>query len=85
MRVVICSGGVIGACLAWFLSRRRVVVVERRGVAGAASGKAGGFLALDWCDGSPLGPLTRLPLAPGAEPTEPPSPLAAGDDGAAAE
>jgi glycine/D-amino acid oxidase-like deaminating enzyme len=32
-------------------------------VAGAASGKSGGFLALDWCDGSPLGPLARASFA----------------------
>src|SRR5262249_23595232 len=53
--------GVIGASVAYFLARRgvRVTVVERSGVACAASGKSGGFLALDWCDGSPLGPLTR--------------------------
>src|SRR5499426_3845190 len=36
-----------------------VTLVERSGVACAASGKSGGFLALDWCDGSPLGPLAR--------------------------
>jgi glycine/D-amino acid oxidase-like deaminating enzyme len=61
MRVVICGGGVIGASLAYFLSLHRVeaVVVERTGVACAASGKSGGFLALDWCDGSPLAPLAR--------------------------
>lgn len=61
MRVVICGGGVIGACIAYFLSLRQVeaVVIERTGVACAASGKSGGFLALDWCDGSPLGPLAR--------------------------
>jgi len=29
-------------------------------VAKAASGKAGGFLELDWNDGSPVGPLSRL-------------------------
>ena len=29
----------------------------------AASGKSGGFLALDWCDGSPLGPLARASFA----------------------
>ena len=29
-------------------------MVERTGVACAASGKSGGFLALDWCDGTPL-------------------------------
>ena len=47
MRVVICGGGVIGACTAYFLSRRGidVIVVERTEVAAAASGKAGGFLA----------------------------------------
>ena len=36
-----------------------MIVVERTGVACAASGKSGGFLALDWCDGSPLGRLAR--------------------------
>ena len=61
MRVAICGGGVIGACAAWSLASRGadVVVVERHRVAGAASGKSGGFLALDWCDGSPLAPLAR--------------------------
>jgi glycine/D-amino acid oxidase-like deaminating enzyme len=61
MRVLICGGGVIGASIAYFLSLRRVhaVVIERTGVACAASGKSGGFLALDWCDGSPLAPLAR--------------------------
>ena len=55
MRVLICGGGVIGAATAYFLSRRRieVTVIERTGVANAASGKSGGFLALDWCDGTP--------------------------------
>ena len=61
MRVVICGAGVIGACTAYFLSRRgiEVVVVERTDVAAAASGKAGGFLALDWCAGTPLDALAR--------------------------
>jgi glycine/D-amino acid oxidase-like deaminating enzyme len=61
MRVVICGGGVIGACTAYFLSRRgiEVIVVERTEVAAAASGKAGGFLALDWCAGTPLDALVR--------------------------
>ena len=45
MRVVICGGGVIGACTAYFLSLRQVevAVVERTGVVCAASGKSGGF------------------------------------------
>jgi glycine/D-amino acid oxidase-like deaminating enzyme len=34
-------------------------VIERTGLACAASGKAGGFLALDWCDGTPLEALAR--------------------------
>jgi len=61
MKVLICGGGVIGASIAYFLSQRGVeaVVVERTGVANAASGKSGGFLALDWCDGSVLAPLAR--------------------------
>jgi glycine/D-amino acid oxidase-like deaminating enzyme len=52
---------VIGASVAYFLSLKQVraVVIERTGVACAASGKSGGFLALDWCDGSPLAPLAR--------------------------
>ena len=61
MRVLICGGGVIGASIAYFLGLRQVevVVIERCGIASAASGKSGGFLALDWCDGSPLAPLAR--------------------------
>jgi glycine/D-amino acid oxidase-like deaminating enzyme len=65
MRVVICGGGVIGACTAYFLARRGidVVVVERTDVACAASGKAGGFLALDWCAGGSLDSLARRSFA----------------------
>jgi glycine/D-amino acid oxidase-like deaminating enzyme len=65
MRVLICGGGVIGASIAYFLTCRGVetTVIERSGLACAASGKAGGFLALDWCDGTPLGPLARRSFA----------------------
>jgi glycine/D-amino acid oxidase-like deaminating enzyme len=66
MRVLICGGGVIGASIAYFLSCRGGVaatVIERTGLACAASGKAGGFLALDWCDGTPLEPLARRSFA----------------------
>jgi glycine/D-amino acid oxidase-like deaminating enzyme len=63
--VVVCGAGVIGAAVAYFLSLRgvRVTIVERTGVACAASGKSGGFIALDWCDASALGPLARTSFA----------------------
>ena len=65
MRVLICGGGVIGASIAYFLSCRgaEAIVIERTGIACAASGKSGGFLALDWCDGSPLESLARRSFA----------------------
>jgi glycine/D-amino acid oxidase-like deaminating enzyme len=65
VRVLIVGGGVIGSAAACFLARSGadVTVVERTGVACAASGKSGGFLALDWCDGSPLEPLARRSFA----------------------
>jgi glycine/D-amino acid oxidase-like deaminating enzyme len=67
--VIVCGAGVIGAAVAYFLARRgvAVTVVERTGVACAASGKSGGFLALDWCDGGPVGPLARASFALHAE------------------
>jgi glycine/D-amino acid oxidase-like deaminating enzyme len=60
-RVVICGGGAIGCAVAYFLSKRgvRPIVVERHAVAGSASGKSGGFLALDWCRGTALDELAR--------------------------
>jgi glycine/D-amino acid oxidase-like deaminating enzyme len=65
MHVVICGGGVIGACTAYFLACRGIdaTVVERAEVAAAASGKAGGFLARDWCVGSPLDALAQRSFA----------------------
>jgi glycine/D-amino acid oxidase-like deaminating enzyme len=65
MHVLICGGGVIGAATAYFLSCRGVkaTVIERTGLACAASGKAGGFLALDWCDGTKLQALARRSFA----------------------
>lgn len=63
--VIVCGAGVMGAGVAHYLALRgvAVTVVERTGVACAASGKSGGFLALDWCDGSPVEPLARLSFA----------------------
>ncbi len=64
-RIIICGGGAIGAAIAYFLSRRgaKPVVVERHEVAGSASGKSGGFLALDWCRGSALDRLAQRSFA----------------------
>jgi glycine/D-amino acid oxidase-like deaminating enzyme len=63
--VIVCGAGVVGAAVAYFLALRGVpvTVIERSGVACAASGKSGGFLALDWCDSTPLGPLARASFA----------------------
>ena len=65
MRVLICGGGIIGTSIAYFLSCRGVkaTVIERTGIACAASGKSGGFLALDWCDRTPLEALARRSFA----------------------
>eukprot|EP00055_Hartaetosiga_balthica_P015217 m.88416 g.88416 ORF g.88416 m.88416 type:complete len:395 (-) comp8807_c0_seq2:775-1959(-) len=59
--IVIVGAGVVGACIAYFLSKKgyKPIIVERTGIACAASGKAGGFLARDWNDGA-LGSLSRL-------------------------
>src|SRR6516164_5056621 len=48
-----------------FPSRRGVetIVIERTGLACAASGKSGGFLAFDWCDGTRLASLARRSFA----------------------
>ncbi|MGY8822907.1 MAG: NAD(P)/FAD-dependent oxidoreductase [Candidatus Latescibacterota bacterium] len=68
-RVVICGGGVIGASIAYFLSRRNVsaTVIERTGIGHAASGKSGGFLALDWCRGTAVDALARRSFSLHAE------------------
>lgn len=61
MHVIICGAGIIGSTTAYFLARRgaAVTVIERSAVACAASGKAGGFLALDWSAGTALDALSR--------------------------
>ena len=60
-RIVICGAGAIGASVAYFLTRRgaRPAVIERARPAAAASGRAAGFLALDWNAGTPLDELAR--------------------------
>jgi glycine/D-amino acid oxidase-like deaminating enzyme len=76
MRVLIVGGGVIGASIAYYLAARGadVMVIERSAIGCAASGKSGGFLAMDWCDGTPLMHLARRSFTLHAE-------LAEGRDG----
>ena len=60
--VAIAGGGLIACACAYFLQKSNqvnVVLIERVGVASAASGKGGGFLARDWGDGSPTEELHR--------------------------
>ena len=61
-RVVIAGAGIIGSSIAYHLAVNHgyaSTLVDKVGPGAAASGKAAGFLALDWCDGGPLGPLAR--------------------------
>lgn len=60
-KIVIAGGGIVGNSIAYFLSKRSVPVtlVDPVGIAPCASGKAGGFLAKDWRDGTPLQELQR--------------------------
>ncbi|KAH8554320.1 FAD dependent oxidoreductase [Umbelopsis sp. PMI_123] len=60
--VIIIGAGAVGASVSYFLSKKdpnlKITVVEKTGVAQAASGKSGGFLALDWSASTELGPLS---------------------------
>ncbi len=69
MRVLILGGGVIGTSIAYRLAAKGadVIVIERSAIACAASGKSGGFLAMDWCDRTPLMHLARRSFALHAE------------------
>lgn len=53
--IVVVGGGIIGVCSAYYIlaalgdvETTSVTLVEEEAIACAASGKAGGFLALDW-------------------------------------
>ena len=61
-KIVIVGGGIIGCSTAYYLTKlghRNVTLIEAVEVAHAASGRAGGFLAQDWCDAQRTGPLAR--------------------------
>ena len=64
-QVVIVGGGISGVATAFYLAKKgqRSLLIDPVGIAPAASGKAGGFLALDWNDGAPMGPLARKSFA----------------------
>ncbi|KAI9295198.1 FAD dependent oxidoreductase, partial [Neoconidiobolus thromboides FSU 785] len=61
--ITIIGGGIIGLTTAYYLIKKApqtsITIIERTSIASCASGKAGGFLALDWNDHSALGKLTR--------------------------
>ncbi|CDZ97930.1 Possible oxidoreductase [Phaffia rhodozyma] len=65
--VVIIGGGIVGVSTAYYLSRHpnfdhtrtKITILEPSSIACAASGKAGGFLALDW-HGKDTTPLSAL-------------------------
>lgn len=61
--VLIAGSGMMGIATSYFLAKEFGIsstLIDPSGqVAPAASGKAGGFLARDWNDFSPVGPLAR--------------------------
>ena len=56
LRVAILGGGINGVATAYYLTQMgyKPIIIERSGVAAAASGKAGGFLARNWGRGQIL-------------------------------
>lgn len=66
MNIIIAGAGIVGCSTAYYLNKNfgdsiaSITLIDPSGsIAPAASGKAGGFLALDWNDYSSVGPLTR--------------------------
>eukprot|EP00934_Nitzschia_sp_Nitz4_P000462 Nitzschia sp. Nitz4//scaffold53_size117307//38708//39930//NITZ4_003764-RA/size117307-augustus-gene-0.92-mRNA-1//1//CDS//3329554187//462//frame0 len=60
--IIVAGGGIMGNSIAYHLAQRNVpcTIVDPVGIAPGASSKAGGFLARDWRDGTPLQALHRL-------------------------
>lgn len=60
-KIVIAGGGIIGSSTSYYLAKSKIActIIDPVGIAPAASGKAGGFLARDWSDGSPIGLLQQ--------------------------
>jgi glycine/D-amino acid oxidase-like deaminating enzyme len=61
-RIVVVGGGIQGASVAFHLAERgaQVTILEAKGLASAASGKGGGFMARSWGDRSPTQRLHEL-------------------------
>ena len=63
-KVVIAGGGIVGNSIAYYLAKSKpeitIVLVDPVGIAPGASSKAGGFLAKEWRDGTPLESMQRL-------------------------
>ncbi|KAF4346771.1 hypothetical protein G4B88_031058 [Cannabis sativa] len=60
-RIVVCGDRFIGVCTTHLLAKNGapVTLVKKSSIADAASGKAGGFLAVDWCDSRPVSSLAQ--------------------------
>jgi FAD dependent oxidoreductase len=61
-RVVVVGGGIQGMSVAYHCAEQgaQVMVLEAKGIASAASGKGGGFMARSWGDGSPTQSLHEV-------------------------
>ena len=63
-KVVIAGGGIVGNSIAYYIAKSQpdvsVILVDPVGIAPGASSKAGGFLAKEWRDGTPLESMQRL-------------------------
>jgi glycine/D-amino acid oxidase-like deaminating enzyme len=64
--VFVAGTGIVGSATAYFLSKdhsHHVTLIDSSHAAASASGKAGGFLAASWCDGSATEELARKGFA----------------------